>query len=371
MNKKNKIINIILLYFILITLMIISIFTIHSATNILNKFYDHLYLKQLLWYLISFIIMIFILKLKNNNLLKYSSHLYIIGIILLIVVLIFGNEINSSKCWLEIPHLGSFQPSEFMKLPLILVLARILNEYHFEEKKTFKKESKLILKCFIITLIPSLLVFLEPDTGIVIFYIFIFFSMLFICGIRKIWFIIFTILILLISSTFFILYFNYKNIFINIFGNSFFYRIHRILDWTKTSGMQLENSMIAIGSSSVFGKGYNNTQIYFPEPHTDFIFAVFTSNFGFLGSLTLIILIFSFIFILLKIGKHNTKTINKMLIIGISTCFIYPFIWNISMTMGLLPITGIPLPFISYGGSNLIINIILFTIIINIVKEKY
>ena len=163
---------------------IISIASIYSSTFILSSNYKYIYLKQIIWYLVGFIILYFLTKIKKNSFYKYSFILYVIFNILLILVLFFGDKINGSKAWFNIPKLGAFQPSEFMKIILIIYLADVL----YKNRK--KNDLILIFKSFIITLIPSILTFLEPDTGNVIIYFIICISLLFISGIKKRWFII-------------------------------------------------------------------------------------------------------------------------------------------------------------------------------------
>ena len=134
--------------------------------------------------------------------------------------------------------------------------------------------------------------------------------------------------------------------------------------------MQLNNSIISISSSGIFGHGINNRPIYFPELQTDFIFASFTSCFGLLGSIILIMAIFIFDKEIINIAKNKKENIYKYILSGICSVLIYQQIQNISMTIGLLPITGITLPFISYGGSSLISFMILIGIVLNIQKNK-
>ena len=128
--------------------------------------------------------------------------------------------------------------------------------------------------------------------------------------------------------------------------------------------------MTAIGSAGLFGFGRNNTPIYFPEPQTDFIFAVYSSNFGFVGSIILILLLLGLDLRLIVIAHKTNTNINKYIISGCIAMLIYQQIQNIGMTFGLLPITGITLPFISYGGSSLISYLIMIGIILNISKEQ-
>ena len=362
---KNNTYNIIIPIFIF---MIVSILSIFSSTSLLSSSYNNLYIKQILWYIIGFIIAFLISNLKGDFIYKNTYILYIIGNIFLILVLLFGVESNGAKCWFNIPKLGVFQPSEFMKIILILILSNILNK-HKDMKKTFKNELIIMFKCFILTIIPSLLIFLEPDTGIVFIFFAILLVMLFIYGIRYRWFLILLLLIGGFSFLFLLLFFKYQNIFINIFGNNFFYRMDRLVDFKNGSGMQLTNAMASIGSSGLFGYGFNKTPIYFPEPHTDFIFSVFSSNFGFVLSIVLILLILYFDLNLIKIAMKTTFQ-NKLIISGILSMLLFQQIQNIGMNIGLLPITGITLPFISYGGSSLISYMIMIGIILNIVKNE-
>ena len=348
--------------------MIISILCIYSSSFLLPTSYNNLFIKQIIWYIIGFIIIFLISNLKSDFFYRYSFVLYIIGNIFLILVLFFGTESNGAKCWFTIPMIGSFQPSEFMKIILILVLSNYLNK-HKDIKKTFKNELKIIFNCFILTLIPSFFIFLEPDTGIIFIFFMILIVMLFVYGIRYRWFITLIIIITLLSSAFLILFFKYQDTFINIFGTKFFYRMDRLVDFKNGSGMQLTNAMAAVGSAGIFGHGFNKTPIYFPEPQTDFIFSIFASNFGFIASLILILIILYFDLNILRIAmKCNFQ--NKLIISGILGMLLFGQIQNIGMNIGLMPITGITLPFISYGGSSLISYMIIIGIILNITKKE-
>ncbi len=349
----------------LLAFLIISLFSIYSASSYLSKDLGNLVIKQLIWYTIGFIIIVIMSLLNREKLYKYSFILYLVGNILLIGLLIFAPITNGSKAWFYIPFLGSFQPSEFMKVILIITIASVI--HYFDQKEhTLLNEFKMIITVFIITIIPSILTFLEPDTGVVIMYFIIMISMLFISGIRYRWFIIAFVGLATFIATVLILHTYYQNLFIELFGSKLFYRIDRLLAWQSGTGMQLENSLAAIGSSGFFGFGFNKTPIYFPEPQTDFIFATYASNFGFFGSLILISLIIYFDLAIINSLSSKTKKIDKYVIGGTIALLIYQQIQNIGMTIGLLPITGITLPFISYGGSSLSSYMIIIGLIFNI-----
>lgn len=363
--------------FSIIAFAIISVLSIYSALTLLDNqgllesSMNNLYLKQLLWYGIGFIIAYFIMFIGNDAIIKKINILYIIGVLLLFLVLIFGTAINEAKCWFVLPGIGNFQPSEFMKIILIIMLAKMINKFHEEnESPSVFDEFKFLMKVFVIVAIPSFLTFLEPDTGVVLIYLLITFIMLFIAGFRYRWFI---IVLAIIASGIIVLlsiYFLNKELFINIFGTSFFLRIDRLLDWSSGSGFQLKNGMTAIATGGLLGNGFNNTPIYFPEPQTDFIFAIFASNFGLVGSAILIILIIYFDIKLIKTALNSNKNINKYIISGIIGMLIYQQFQNIGMTIGIMPITGITLPFISYGGSSLLSYMIMLGIIFNISNDS-
>lgn len=347
---------------------IISLISIYSASMYLSKTLGNLVLKQAMWYAVGILFIFIIYKLKISFFIKISPYIYLFNVILLLGLLFVGPVINGSRCWYIIEGIGSFQPSEFMKISLVLIEAYIIDKFSSKEKNT-KNEFKLIALIFIVFLIPSILTFLEPDTGAVIIYFIITLLMLFISGIRLRWFIIGISMLIIIVASFLIFFFLKQDMFIKIFGSDFFYRIDRVINWQNGSGMQLENSLAAIGSSGILGHGFNKTPLYFPEAGTDFIFSVYASNFGLIGSCIFILLVVLFDIHLIKVGM-SSKNIYKYIISGILGIFIYQQIQNISMTLGLLPITGITLPFISYGGSSLLSYMILIGFVISIYNEK-
>lgn len=194
--------------------------------------------------------------------------------------------------------------------------------------------------------------------------------MLFISGIRYRWFLIAILVAASVIGIVLGVYFINQDLFVKIFGTSFFLRVDRLLDWSSKSGYQLENGLAAIGAGGTVGVGIKNTPLYFPEAQTDFVFAVYASNFGFVGSMFLILLLLFFDIKLIQIAIKNRSNKNKYVIAGIVGMLIYQQIQNIGMTIGLMPITGITLPFISYGGSSLLSYMLIAGIIFNISNES-
>jgi len=361
--SKYKVNNWLLIF--LFIFLAISFITINSAQYLIPD--NDLVIKQALWYLAGFILIYFIMFIGNDIIYRNAWILYIIGILSLIGLFFFGPEINNAQRWYLIPGIGTIQPSEFMKIILIIVLGTMIHKFNEKSSNhSLMEEFKFLVKVAIIVGIPSILTMLQPDTGAVFIYLFIAIVMLFIAGIRYRWFIIlFTVLGFLIGSIL-IIYSTNVDLFIRIFGTDFFLRVDRLLDWSNQTGFQLENSMVSIGTGGLFGMGANSTPIYFPEPQTDFIFAVFANNFGFLGSFLLIGLFITFSVKLIMLANKSNNLTNKYIIAGLVGMLIYQQFQNIGMTFGIMPITGITLPFISYGGSSLLSYMIMMGIVFNI-----
>ena len=355
----------------IILLSIISIITIYSSLTYTSPSLGNLALKQAIWYGIGWILVFILIKLGNDYLYRHTWFLYIVGNILLLLLLFFGTPINNSRCWFVLPGIGSIQPSEFMKIFIMLVLATMIHDFRSDYKNPdCKDEFIFILKTLGVLVIPSILTFLEPDTGAVLIYFVIYFSMMFISGIRLRWFIILILLIIGIGGLVLYLYYCREDLFIKLFGTSIYYRLERIFNWQEGSGLQLENSIAAIGSAGLFGHGFNKTPIYFPESSTDFIFAVFASNFGLVGVIILVGIIIFFDLNVYFLKDKKIEDTNKYIIAGILGMLVFQQIQNIGMTIGILPITGITLPFISYGGSSLLSYMLLVGIILNISMRK-
>lgn len=355
----------------IVLMAIISIISIYSALTYTSKSLGNLALKQAIWYMVGVGLVFVLVKLGNEYLYRHTWILYIIGNLLLVVLLLFGTPINNSKCWLIIPGIGSVQPSEFMKIFIMLVLASMIHNFRNKYKNSSLWEEFLfIVKSFVVVLIPSILTFLEPDTGAVIIYFIIYIAMMFVSGIRIRWFVIAIILFGVGMGSFLGLYFFKEDIFIKVFGSSIYYRLERLFDWQTGSGLQLENALAAIGSSSLVGYGFNKTPIYFPESSTDFIFGVFASNFGFVGICLLLGIILYFDLSIIRLARRRINDTDKYILIGIVAMLLFQQVQNIGMTVGLVPITGITLPFISYGGSSLLSYMMIVGIILNISRER-
>lgn len=335
MNKllKNK-------YIILIPILILNIISIIYLTNTS-------YITKHIFYLsISYILLLITSKINIKFIFKLTPILYIISILLLTIVLLIGREINGAKAWLHIAGI-SIQPSEITKLILSIYLPYLLIK------------NKKIIILTIITIIPAILTFLEPDTGAIIFYLIILLSTLKYFKIRKKTIITITTILLIFITINVSLYFINKDILLNIYGTNIFYRIDRLISFKEQNNIQTTNSLISIGSKNL---------LYIPENHNDFIFAATISKYP----ITFYIILISYISIFIYYLKHINKKKNISNIINyiILNTLLFQSFYNILMNLSIVPIIGIPLPFISYGGSYLVTLYVLIGLSINISNKK-
>lgn len=338
---------------------------IYSSSHIWSeyKFNDPYYYvrHQLIFFFIGLILIYFIRKIDYKLYYKYSNIILLGSFILLVLVLIpgLGQVRNGSRSWFGIGSLG-IQPSELAKISLIIFTAKYLSK----SEKTIKFFKNGTLPILLIIFLFFGLIMLEPDfgTGMVIVMSLMF--MLFISNIKLSFFGIMStlglggIVALIIIAP---------------------YRLARILSflnpWSDPlgSGFQIIQSLYAIGPSGLFGKGLGNSvqkHFYLPEPQTDFIFAIISEEFGFLGIMILSILFLTLFYNTIKISLNQKDLFAKYLSFGLIIEIIFQTILNISVVIGLVPVTGVTLPFISYGGSSLLISMISIGIILNISRKK-
>lgn len=361
--KKKNVHNLILL----IPLLIINIISLFNMLNsrLINNSFQNVLTKQLIWFLIGYILIYLIKKLDLNIITKYIPYLYLFNIFLLILVLIVGKEINGAKCWFNFGFF-SFQPSELMKITLTFYLIKI---YHQRNLKTIKNQIIYLLKIIILTIIPSILVFLEPDTGAIINYLIILLVIFISSKMNKWFYILFIFLGITGLSLFLYCYYYNTDLLINLIGTSFFYRMDRLINFTNGTSYQLENALINIGATSLFKFNPNNILLYIPEAPTDFMFAFNIGNYGLISGFIVVI---CYLIIELYIISKNKKIKSrkyKLLISTFNSILLFQIIYNIFMNLGLLPIMGIPLPFLSYGGTSTIINFIIIGVILNCINK--
>lgn len=328
-------------YIILIPILILNLISLIYLHN--TPYFN----RQLIYISISYIILFIISKINYHTIFKYIKYLYYLSIILLIIVLIFGKEAHGAKAWLQIFNI-SIQPSEIAKLSLLIYLTYL----------TLKNKSFIHL--LILTIIPSILTFLEPDTGAIIFYLIILLTTikyLKISSKKLITIISIITIIILLHIT---IYITNKNLLINIYGPKIFYRIDRLISFKEQNNIQNINSLISIGSHNL---------LYIPENHNDLIFASIISKYHTKAFITIIIsfflIIYYYIYHLDK--RKNISNIYNNIVLNMLTFQIF---YNILMNLSLIPIMGIPLPFLSYGGSYLITLYFIIGLSINLISNN-
>lgn len=360
MKKYNKLL---LLAVILISLF--GLLMIYSSSNIWAeyKYNDpYKYLKsQAIFLIIGYILMIIISKFPYQNYKKLANIIFLTCTIMLILVLIpgIGTVRNGSRSWFGIGSLG-LQPSEFAKLGLIIFTSK----YLANNTKELKNIKKGVLPILGVLLLIFGLIMLEPDFGTGVVIVMTIIVLLFISGVKINFFIKIGILGLL-------------GVIILILIAP--YRLERIISfinpWTDPlgSGFQIIQSLYAIGSGGLLGLGFGNSiqkHFYLPEPQTDFIFAIISEEFGFLGVLIISTLFITIIYSGLKISMRCQDNFGKFLAFGITFGLAFQTILNLMVVVGLLPVTGVTLPFLSYGGSSLLISLINMGILLNIDKNS-
>lgn len=358
--KENKIYNRIdwLLLIFIIPVLGAGLITMKSFTTE-SSFFSH----QLLWIVISFIALFVFSSfdfrfLKNTNVLV---SLFLAFSLLLLSLFFFGSSIRGSQSWFSFGGF-SFQPSDMMKLIVILMLAKYFSRRHIEIRNF-----KHIFISGIYALIPFLLIFLQPDFGSAIIIFAIWLGMILVAGISKRH----LLFIFGVMAIAFLLLWNFS------FKP---YQKARIMNFVQPltniqgSGYNVYQSTIAVGSGQVFGKGVGfGTQSrlnFLPEYQTDFIFAAFSEEWGFFGVLILFILIGLIMWRILRMALLGSSNFEILYGVGLSIYFMSHFIINIGMNIGIMPVTGITLPFISYGGSHLLTEFIGLGILMGMSRYK-
>jgi cell division protein FtsW len=349
---KNRLL--IIIGVILISLF--GLFMIYSSSNIWAEYkYHNAYkyvINQGIFFIIGLILMFLVSKIDYKIYKKYANKIILVCIILLILVLIpgIGSVRNGSRSWFKIGSFG-IQPSEFTKIGLIIFTSK----YLINNKKIFP--------IILFTLFIFLLIMLQPDFGTGSVLVISIFGILFIAGMEISFIvkmssvgIVGVILLIIIAP----------------------YRLARILSflnpWSDPlgSGFQIIQSLYAIGPGGLFGMGVGNSiqkYFYLPEPQTDFIFSIISEEFGFMGALIVVTLFLTIIINGFIISYKSNDLFGKYLSFGIVFSLSFQALLNLMVVVGLVPVTGVTLPFLSYGGSSLLISMISIGIVLNIAKK--
>lgn len=300
-----------------------------------------IYIDQIIFILVGLAVMIFLTFTDYRQLRSSSRILYIIGTVLLIAVLFFGKSVYGSSRWINL-IIFDLQPSELVKLFLLISLSSFL------APRIGRINFKVFFSVFMITLIPVVLTLMQPDLGTTIIYIVCAITLLFFSKLNIKQIIIFISIILLALPVGWMVLKDYQKERVMTFINP--------QSDPYGAGYNVSQSLITVGSGGIWGKGFGRgpqSQLNFlPVAHTDFVFAGIAESIGFVGSSLLLVLILFFVLKCVKIATISKDNFGSLLAIGIGTLIFFQSLVNIGMNIGLLPVTGIPLPFISYGGSS-------------------
>ena len=351
------------LLFASLALILYSLIIISSATHINTPSEERFYFvqRQGLFAIINVIFAAFFLNFDYRGLQQYGKHLYIFNLIMLVAVMLFGTVALGAQRWIQLGPI-SIQPSEFSKLIMIICLASVL-----ESRMGTLNTLRDLIPVAVYIGIPFILVLKQPDLGTSLVFMAIFFGMVIACGMR--WRILFGIMLTGLASFPILWNFVLKD-----------YQKMRLMVFLDPnvdplgSGYHIIQSKIAIGSGMLFGKGiFQGTQSqlnFLPENHTDFIFAVVGEEFGFIGAVILLLLYLIVMLRGIQIAKESADMFGRLLAVGITSMLAFHVLVNVGMTTGIMPVTGIPLPLMSYGVSALTTDIFAIAILLSVNMRK-
>ncbi|MBN8207246.1 rod shape-determining protein RodA [Bacillus sp. NTK071] len=384
MNNDNQTpwqqIDFTLLFFVFL-LMCISTVAIYSAQASLPGELKNFNFagRQLTWYFIGAFVLSLTLVIDFDRFKQLSWYLYGFGVFLLILLAIMPEYIgsyqiapvtNGAKSWFVLPGLGSVQPSEFMKIFLIITIASTsVNHHEKHQTKTIQTDLILLAKIFGIAALPLLIVMAQPDLGTAMVFTAIVVSITLVSGVR--WRLLSLLSLLGVAgiATFVFIFFKFPAFFKEHLLDD--YQLARFYGWLAPeeyadAGYQATKAILAIGSGKLEGKGYSDGTVYFPEAHTDFIFAVIGEEFGFIGASITISIFFLLVYRMIHTALESNESFGSYLCAGVIGMLTFQVFQNIGMTIRILPITGIPLPFVSYGGSALLTYMIAVGLVLNV-----
>lgn len=366
------------LLFILFLMAIVSAIAISSAMPSLPEKLQNINFAglQLRWYVIGAVVIGITMIIDFDRFKQLCWYLYGFGMLLLLGLELgipssMVLTIKGATAWYELPGLGNFQPSELMKIIIIMVLSKIIVEH--KEKypnSSIKDDFWLLGKMFAAAAPPILLLVRQPDMGMTMVFCAIIGTFVLVSGIK--WRIILGFIISGLTAIAVVVYifFAFPKFFNDHIMQS--YQLDRFYGWLapheyqSDEGFQLIRSLLAIGSGELYGKGYRNMEVYLPEAHTDFIFSIIGEQFGFIGASIVISLFFLLIYRMIHTALESNDPYGSYLCAGVIGMITFQVFQNVGMTIGLLPITGLPLPFISYGGSSLATYMLAIGIVLNV-----
>ncbi|WP_280769983.1 rod shape-determining protein RodA [Salipaludibacillus daqingensis] len=364
------------LLFFLFVLMCISLLAIYSAATADQYAVGPGYFiqRQIIWFAIGTILMLGAMLVDYEMFKNFSIPFYILGMVLLLAVHFVGIEINGAQRWIGIDGLFRFQPSEFVKIFLIIALAHLLYTItKIPRDKTFTSDCIVVGKILAVGLPPFALILIQPDLGTALVVGAIIFIMILMAGVTFRMIGLLSTLVVMGIGLLVWLHNNFFELFSTVIKP---HQLSRIYAWLDPSanigaeGYQLYHALQGIGAGQLYGSGLTagmkSQSGAIPELHTDFIFTVIGEEFGFVGATVLIVVYFLLLYRMVIIAFTCNNTFGTYLVSGVIGLLVFQIFQNIGMTIGLVPITGLALPFISYGGSALVTNMLAVGIVLNV-----
>lgn len=369
------------LIIILLLFITVSLLAIFNAQQLEQYAGDNFVLKQIIWYAVSILILAAIQFVDLDQLYKSSIFVYAFGVLILIILWLspssIARKINGAKSWFtDIPGGISLQPSEFTKIALILLLAALISRHKDKYKlSSLTSDIYLLGKICLATALPIAFTLIQPDLGTSVVYVFIAGVLILLSGID--WKVIGTLVaggtILIAGAVLLIV--NFPDMAQDLIGIKP-YQINRVVTWFDPTEIgndtfHIDRAMLAIGSGQLIGKGMSSLQVQLPEAHTDFVFSIIGESFGFIGSAAVIFLYFMLFYKLVTLGLkvYKFSEFGAYLCFGFMSLLLIHTFQNIGMTIGIMPITGIPLLLISYGGSSILSTMIGYALIYRVAVE--
>jgi rod shape determining protein RodA len=350
------------LFALVMSICAIGIVNIYSTGYSLMDNQSPLYLKQLQWIMFGMFLMIVTFLIDYRVINRAAYIIYAVSVLSLIFVAVFGHTANGAQRWISL-GVFLFQPSELMKVTIIITLAR-----YFDDHKS--NEPYLLRELFVpllIVMLPCVLILKQPDLGTALMIVIVSASIVLFIGMnwKSILIAMASVLVVLPVAWHFL-----KD-----------YQKDRLLTFLSPesdplgAGYHIIQSMIAIGSGGFLGKGFlkgSQTQLKFlPEQQTDFVFSVFAEEWGFIGGVVLMVMFISLIIWSLKIALHSKDLLGTILAFGITALIAWQVLINMGMVLGMLPVVGIPLPFLSYGGSAMVSLLVSIGLLMNVSVRRF
>lgn len=351
--------------FLFFAISCLGLLSLYSAlyTQIQMNPTRNLFIKQVIWFASGCLVFLATLLVDYQKLKKLAPWMYAATLLALAVVLVVGEGIKGSRRWLNIAGFN-LQPSEFMKLVLVLQLARMFSSQDVEPYPPIKQ----LIPAVLVSLVPAVLIVVEPDLGTTVCLLAVAFTMIFVLGIR--WKYLILIAIVGVLSIYPLWHYGLKE-----YQKE---RVRTVLAPERDpmgSGYHTIQSKVAVGSGMMWGKGFlNGTQNklrFLPEKHTDFIFSVWAEEWGFWGCTVMIALFFLFVCASLRVARVAKDRFGMLVVVGLTALIMWQALINIGMVIGLLPVVGITLPFVSYGGSSLLTLCAAVGLIENVSMRRY